>query len=157
MTGMYIFDNSDPSNPVQLSEFTHATSCDPVVATDTRAYVTLRAGTVCGGGSNELNIIDIVDLTEPSLIKSYGMWGPYGLGIDGTTLFVCDGEAGLKVYDATDDLNLVPLSWFQDLETYDVIPIDGTAIVVGPGGLSLYDYTDPLDIRRRGTIVVGGE
>ena len=28
---------------------------------------------------------------------------PYGLGIDNGTLFVCEGEFGLKVYDATDE------------------------------------------------------
>ena len=110
---------------------------------------------MCGGGSDELNIIDITDLSAPELIKSYNMWGPYGLGIDGTTLFICDGEAGLKIYDATDDMNLELLEWFQDVETYDVIPLGGTAIVVGSGGLHLYDYTDPGDIRKRGTIVVG--
>jgi hypothetical protein len=152
---MFIFDNTDPANPVQLSEFTHATSCDPVIATDTRAYVTLRSGTLCGGGSDELNIIDITTLTAPVLLKSYGMWGPYGLGIDGTTLFVCDGAAGLKIYDAADDMDLELLAWFQDIETYDVIPLGGTAIVVGSGGLRLYDYSDPLNITERGTIAVG--
>ncbi len=29
------------------------------------------------------------------------MTEPYGLGIDNTTLFICDGSAGLKIYDIT--------------------------------------------------------
>ena len=153
MTGMYIFDNSSPSNPTLLSEFTHATSCDPVVAAGDRAYVTLRSGTTCGGGVNQLDIIDIADLESPVLVATYSMWNPHGLGIDGTTLFVCDGSAGLKVFDASVDENLYPpLAWFTDIDTYDVIPYSGIAVVVGSGGLHLFDYTDLDDIYLTGTI-----
>ena len=49
--GMFIFDNTDPANPKQLSAFSHARACDPVVADDEYAYVTLRSVNVttsCG-------------------------------------------------------------------------------------------------------------
>jgi hypothetical protein len=29
---------------------------------------------------------------------------PYGLGIDDSVLFVCDGAAGLKIYNASDPM-----------------------------------------------------
>ena len=156
MTGMYIFDNSNPANPVELSEFSHARSCDPVVATDTRAYVTLRSGTVCGGGSDELNVIDISDIKSPVLLKTYGMWEPYGLGIEGDTLFICDGPAGLKIYNAADDMNHVLLKWFKDIESFDVIPLGGIAIVVGKGGLYLFDYSDTENISLLSNIAITG-
>ena len=101
-TGMFIYDNTDPENPTRLSSFAHVTSCDPVVAQGDYAYVTLRAGSFCGGGVNRLDILDITDLTDPVMVESYSMQGPFGLAIDGSTLFVADGVAGLKVYDVTD-------------------------------------------------------
>ncbi len=141
-TGMFIYDNTNPENPKQLSEFSHVTSCDPVVAQGDYAYVTLRAGAVCGGGVNRLDILDITELTDPQMVKSYAMQGPYGLGIDGSTLFVCDGRAGLKVYDATDPADIELIAFETSSETYDVILIPPLAIVVGPDGLHQYDYTD---------------
>ncbi|MDH3571113.1 MAG: hypothetical protein OER89_13170, partial [Gemmatimonadota bacterium] len=141
-TGMFIYDNTDPENPTKLSAFAHVTSCDPVVAHGDYAYVTLRAGNLCGGGANQLDILDITDLTNPLLVESYGMQGPFGLGIDGATLFVCDGRAGLKVYDVTDPMNIDLLAFETANETYDVILIPPLAIVVGPDGLHQYDYTD---------------
>jgi hypothetical protein len=141
-TGMFIYDNTDPENPTKLSAFAHVTSCDPVVAQGDYAYVTLRAGSFCGGGVNRLDILDIADLTNPLLVESYAMQGPFGLGIDGSTLFVCDGVAGLKVYDATDPMNIDLLAFETNNETYDVILIPPLAIVVGPDGLDQYDYTD---------------
>jgi hypothetical protein len=141
-TGMFIYDNTDPENPTKLSAFAHVTSCDPVVAQDDYAYVTLRAGSFCGGGVNRLDILDITDLTDPQMVESYAMQGPFGLGIDGSFLFVCDGVAGLKVYDVTDPMNINLLAFETDNETYDVILIPPLAIVVGPDGLHQYDYTD---------------
>ncbi len=141
-TGMFIYDNTNPENPTKLSAFAHVTSCDPVVAQEGYAYVTLRAGSFCGGGVNRLDILDITDLTNPLLVESYAMQGPFGLGIDGATLFVCDGVAGLKVYDVTDPMNIDLIAFETNNETYDVILIPPLAIVVGPDGLDQYDYTD---------------
>jgi len=141
-TGMFIYDNTDPENPTKLSAFAHVTSCDPVVTQGDYAYVTLRAGSFCGGGVNRLDILDITDLTNPLLVESYAMQGPFGLGIDGATLFVCDGVAGLKVYDVTDPMNIDLMAFETSNETYDVILIPPVAIVVGPDGLDQYDYTD---------------
>lgn len=141
-TGMFIYDNTDPENPTRLSQFAHVTSCDPVVAQGDYAYVTLRAGSFCGGGVNRLDILDITDLTDPVMVETYSMQGPFGLGIDGSTLFVCDGVAGLKVYDVTDPKNIDLLAFETSNETYDVILIPPLAIVVGPDGLDQYDYSD---------------
>lgn len=40
-TGMHIYDISSPAAPEQLSVYSHITSCDPVVANDDYAFVTL--------------------------------------------------------------------------------------------------------------------
>ena len=45
---------------------------------------------------------DISEIRNPKLIRTHRMHGPYGLGIDRGTLFICDGGEGLKLFDATD-------------------------------------------------------
>ena len=101
-SGMYIFGLDDPEKPIQISRYAHVRSCDPVVVEGDLAYVTLRSGTTCQGFTNQLEVIDIKDLTNPVLLKIYPMTNPHGLGIDNKNLFICDGDDGLKIYDATD-------------------------------------------------------
>lgn len=141
-TGMFIYDNTDPENPTMLSSFAHVTSCDPVVAQGDYAYVTLRSGSFCGGGVDRLDILDITDLTDPVMIETYSMQGPYGLAIDGSTLFVADGVAGLKVYDASDPADIDLIAFETSNETYDIILIPPLAMVIGPDGLDQYDYSE---------------
>lgn len=155
-TGMFIYDTSDPDNPVLLSEFTHATSCDPVVANDTHAYVTLRSGNACQGFVNQLDVINIRDVTNPQLIESYAMENPHGLAISGTTLFVCEGEFGLKVFDASDSraIDRNQLAHFKDIHAYDVIPLDNVLMVIGEDGLYQYDYSDPTNIQQLSKLTI---
>ncbi len=140
--GMYIYDNSNPAEPDFISRFVHVTSCDPVVVEGNYAYVTLRGGTRCGGWNNRLDIIDISAITNPKLIADYPMNGPYGLGIDGGALFIADGSAGLKLFDASDPRNLKLIRDFRGIHPLDVILADERAIVVGKDGLYQYDYQD---------------
>lgn len=142
-TGMFIYDNSVPWNPRQVGQFSHARGCDPVVANDTLAFVTLRSGTQCPGNQNQLDILDIKDLFKPKLIATYPMQEPAGLGIDDNILFICDGKAGLKVFDFTNPKNIKLLSWQSDFNTYDIIPLGAYAIVIGNDGLYQFDYKNP--------------
>jgi hypothetical protein len=48
-SGMFIFDINNPSSPLLQGQFNHARACDPVVADDDYAYVTLRSGNECTG------------------------------------------------------------------------------------------------------------
>lgn len=147
--GMHIYDISDPSNPAFLSIFGHVNSCDPVVVEDDFAYVTLRSGNECDGHTNQLDVLDISDLTNPQLIESYPMENPHGLGINQNTLFVCEGEYGLKIFDAEDKLNIDEniIVHFRDLHAYDVIPNGQVLILIGKDGLYQYDYQDLEDIK----------
>ena len=154
--GMFIYETSNPGSPTHVSSFEHATSCDPVVANDSIAYVTLRSGNTCEGVLNQLDIVDVRDVYSPYLMMSYSMENPHGLGIDGTTLFVCEGEYGLKVFDASNtyaiDQNLI--AHFQDVHAYDVIPMNGILMMIGDDGLYQYDYTDLSNIRLLSKLTV---
>jgi hypothetical protein len=84
------------------------------------------------------------------------MTEPYGLGIDGNVLFICDGTAGLKVYDVADKRNVTNhlLASFPDIQAYDVIPTGNYLFASGKNGFYLYDYSDLNDIRQIGHIPV---
>jgi hypothetical protein len=148
MTGMYIYDLADPVQPEYISQYWHVTSCDPVVVEGNYAYITLRTGNTCQTDVNQLEIVDIHDLGEPELLKSYPMYNPHGLGIDDGILFICDGEDGLKVYDAKDPFLLKSnmIAHFRDIHTYDVIPVNEVLLMIGRDGFYQYDYSDLQDI-----------
>ncbi|WP_276500602.1 LVIVD repeat-containing protein [Terrimonas pollutisoli] len=154
MGGMYIFDITNPESPVAKSTFVHSRACDPVIADDKYAYVTLRAGTTCGPSANELQVIDIKNLASPSLVKSYPLSGPYGLAKDDDLLFICDGTAGLKAYNAADVQNLQLKKTISGIDTYDVIAMNKIALVVAKDGLYQYDYSDVSDIKLLSKIVI---
>jgi len=146
MTGMYIYDISTAWNPQYVGQFLHARACDPVVADDKYAYVTLRAGTRCGGINNQLDVLDISNLMAPKLLKSYPMQEPAGLGLDGNTLMICDGKAGLKVFNVENPLNMQLSDWESGMKTYDLIPMGNYAIVSCEDGIYQYSYSDPKNL-----------
>jgi hypothetical protein len=155
--GMNVYSLKVPSVPQRIGQYAHITSCDPVVVQDSIAYVTLRGGTICGGGVNRLDVVKMTnDYSEYELVASYGMSGPYGLGIDGNVLFICDGKDGLKVFDAADytTITYYPLAQFYEIQTYDVIPVNGYLFMIGDNGFYLYDYSDIKNIRQIGHIPV---
>jgi hypothetical protein len=147
-TGMAIFDISNPYSPSSLTFFTHARSCDPVIVDDTLAYITLRTGTNCGGIQNVLDVVSIKDITKPALVISYFMNSPHGLGKSGDLLFICDGSAGLKVYNAADPRlisgNLIYT--YPNIQAFDAIPIGNVLVLIGDDGLYQYSFSDVKNI-----------
>lgn len=141
-SGMFIYGTANPEKPNQLSVFTHARVCDPVIADDEFAYVTLRSGTTCAGFTNQLDVLDITNLSAPKLLKSYPLKNPHGLSKNGSLLFICDGAEGLKVFNASksDDIKLIKT--IGGLETYDVITDNNIAMVVAKDGLYQYSFTN---------------
>lgn len=156
-SGMFIYDTQDPNNPQMLSVFQHVTSCDPVVSDGQYAYVTLRSeerNNRCDGWTNQLDVLDISNPANPFLIRTYQMTRPAGLGIDGESLFVCDGDAGLKVFDATNPQQLSQTQNFTELNAMDVIPNDGNLIMVGADGIVQYSYDGASNMQKLSTIPV---
>ncbi|WP_353720793.1 hypothetical protein [Dyadobacter sp. 676] len=149
MDGMYIFNNHTPANPVLLSKYTHVLSCDPVVVQGRYAYVTLRAGVNCrpGGSFSSLDVVDIGDPTQPAMVGTQRMDSPYGLGVSGNKLFVCEGEKGFRVMDITDPKTPVQKRYFQNVPSYDVIVRENRLIITGQKGLFQYRYDDSDTIR----------
>lgn len=150
--GMRIFSLSDPTNPSQLSIYSHIVSCDPVVANDTIAYVTLRTNTSCRMNTIAINSLDIVDIKNkysPKKLKSMPMQNPHGMGLDSCFLFLCDAEAGLKVYNIKNPLNLQLVNTIKDVTPIDAIAMGSTKtlLVVTSQGFKIYNYSDINNIK----------
>jgi hypothetical protein len=154
--GMMIYDISNPIYPEFISDHWHAISCDPVVVEGNYAYITQRSGNACGATENRLDVIDISNIINPIRLKSYVMDEPYGLGIDDSILFVCDGSSGLKIYDVTDKLHITDnlIVQFRDIQAYNAIPFNDILMLIGDDGLYQYDYSDIKDIEQLSTIPV---
>lgn len=150
--GMFIYNIDDPATPVAEGSFSHARACDPVITDGDHAYVTLRTGDQCAGNSNQLDVLDVNNISQPRLVKTYPLFNPHGLGKDGDLLFVCDGTDGIKVFNASkvDDLKLV--GHISGVNAYDVIPWNGLLIASTKEGLSQYDYSDVKNIKLLSTI-----
>jgi hypothetical protein len=147
-TGMFIYNISNPSTPSYISQFSHARSCDPVVTDGRYAYVTLRSGSLCQGFINQMDVVDVSNLSNPWLVKTYSMSNPHGLDIDGKKIFICDGEDGLRIMDATNVNDIKPISRVSGLNTYDVIAQNGIAIVMAKDGLYQFDYSNINNVRQ---------
>jgi hypothetical protein len=148
-TGMHIFDASKPSAPVKLSTYRHVTSCDPVIVQGKYAYVTLRSGNFCQQGVNVLEVLNIEDLTKPTLVSSFPMLNPHGLGISNNDLFICEGANGLKAFKNTDVLKIGDnqRSFIKGINAKDVITGPKSLIVTGDEGVYQYNYANSSALR----------
>ena len=145
--GMFIYGVNNADNPTLESQFQHVQTCDPVIADDHFAFVTLRSGNRCGGFTNQMDVLDINNISNPKLIKSYPLTNPHGLSKDKNLLFICDGIDGLKIYDAANIYNIIPIKQFTGYEAYDVIATNNIAIVIAKDGLYQYNYATASNIQ----------
>ncbi|MEN8813176.1 MAG: hypothetical protein ABF277_07715 [Candidatus Arcticimaribacter sp.] len=153
-TGMLMYDVASPDNPNYLNSIQHFRSCDPVVADENYAYVTLRGGTNCFTETNELQIIDIRNPEELSVVARQVMFNPHGLAIHEDYLLVCDGSAGLKVIDVSNREEPNVLSTDNIPFAYDIIVDFPSAIVVGEGVLYQYDLSNLPEIVKTNELVL---
>lgn len=145
--GMHIYNNSQPTQPEFLSTFRHATACDPVFVDGDVAYVTLRDGQPCQTFTNQLDVVDVSNLTNPKLIKSFPMHNPHGLSKYEQALFICENEQGVKVLDATDNTTVGQkiIARMPGFQAYDIItlPQRQLALVIGSDGFYQFDIQQP--------------
>ncbi|MDH7447118.1 LVIVD repeat-containing protein [Aquimarina sp. 2201CG14-23] len=133
--GMFIYGLTNPEFPEKLSQVEHFTACDPVIANDTHAYVTLHSDTFCGNNLNVLQVYDITTITDPILINSRNLVFPRGLGLYGDFLIVCDDE--IKVFDVSNPIDSKLVTSIQQ-SAFDVIISGDLLIAIGETGLYQY-------------------
>ena len=151
--GMYVYSIEDPAAPKLEGSVTHVRACDPVVANDSAAYVTLKNfGTTCGGAENVLNVYDVKNVQNPELVRTVTMKSPGGLGIYRSALYVCEGLNGLTVFDISKGYEPVAKRTIKGKDYQDVIPYNGLLICHLSDGICFYDLSDPLEPVEYGTV-----
>jgi len=144
INGMHIYDISNPYNIKYLSYYEHITSCDPVVANDSLAFVTLNSTSSCAwqGGANRLDVLDISNKVNPQLLSSLNMTGPKGLGIYNNYVIVCNGDNGVEIYDYSNPYSLDYVTGISGINAYDVIVREDRLLLIGQDGLFQYDISN---------------
>lgn len=135
--GMLIYDITQASSPSFASNYWHVTSCDPVVANEDYAFVTLRNGSDCRTGENRLDIIDVQNKRSPNLLRSISMENPIGLGLYNNLLYVCD-NGKIKRFDVSSPFFPVLEETISLPGAFDIIINGDILIAVHPLGVSQY-------------------
>jgi hypothetical protein len=144
-TGLFIYSIDTPSIPSKISEARHARSCDPVVANDSIAFVTLKGNSNCGPAQSGLYVHDIRNIFQPVLVKTLAINNPEGLGLKGAVLYVCCNADGLKVFNVSQPSNPIEIRTVTGAYFKDVIPYGNLLICYVSTGLILYDISDPTN------------
>jgi hypothetical protein len=147
-TGVHIIDISNPAAPNYLSEFQHVVSCDPVVTDGAFAYVTLRSGNFCGQSDDELQILDLSNISNPQLIATYSLTSPKGLAINNNILYVCDN--GIRIFDVSDKSDVREIKYIPNIPANDVIFYNNRILVTADNGFYQFDVSDLIDVKQIG-------
>lgn len=144
-TGMFIYSLANPSSPAKLGSASHVRSCDPVVANDSIAFVTLKGGTSCGPAISGLYVYDVRNLLQPALLNTIEIPSPEGLGLQGAYLYVCCNDEGLKVFNVSNPHSPAAITTVTGAYFKDVIPYGNLLICYISTGIMLYDISDPAN------------
>ena len=156
-TSMSIFNISNNGHPIELYEFEHATSCDPVLPYNDVAYITLRTAdfSKCPGNINALLAIDISDLSKPVQIDEKQLASPYGMSVINDHLFVGNGENGLSIFDVSDPHHPILIKTNKEIIAFDIItdPSDAEYLfIAGSNGMNQYKIGDDLSLNLTSNI-----
>lgn len=135
-----------PTGEIQAKgRIAHEWGCDPVVANDSLAFVSIRNGREGCLGGIRINEVQIIDIKTFQLVASIPMTFPAGVGLDKKILFVCDN--GLKILDITNPKEVKTIKYMTDIEAFDVIPLNGNLLVIGNGKITQVNYHNLNDIK----------
>ena len=138
-TGMSIYDiSTTPNSPQYASTSTHFYSCDPVIAQDTFAFVTLNSKqNNCFRARNVLQVYSIKDIYNPKLLSETSMDSPLGLAAKGEYLLVADD--GIKLFSTASKDSLVLVDYVSTILAHDIIPLKNSWIVIGTDGMKQFE------------------
>lgn len=152
-SGMYIYGISNPIQPNYESFAQHLTGCDPVVANDSIAFLTVHGGNRCGSQVNQLQLYDIHNIAYPQFITSINLTNPYGLGLKDSVLFVCDNGTGIRAYNVKNPYNVKPMYVITGENYLDVIPMNNNIMVcMLTNGVAFMDISNLNQIVKLGTV-----
>lgn len=158
-TALYIMNISNPAAPFIVGKSDREVlrgGCDPVVVKDNYAYSTVKIiENVCGEVSvvSQLLVYDVSDQTAPTLVGSYDMNIPNGLGYKGDHLFVCDeGDDSVVIFDISNPESLQYQGSFDLQDPVDVIVDNNRMIISAKTDFNIYNISDIENITPMGSI-----
>ena len=98
---------------LKVGEAKHGRSCDPVVATDSVAYVTLKGETFVARQKMAYMFMILKIFFSLYLKTPLKLVPPGGLGLQDSTLYVCCNANGLRIYNVKDPYNPVEKKVFE--------------------------------------------
>jgi hypothetical protein len=146
-SGVLIYSLSNPAIPAYINKMQHVRTCDPVITDGAYAFVTLRGGSACGGFANQMDVLDVKNIQNITLVKSYMLTNPYGLGMDNNYVFVCDEGYGIHIFDRL-DVNLMNDKYKINIDhPRDIIVLNNTLLVLTDTKMVQYNYSDLNNIK----------
>lgn len=143
---MYIYDISNAELPKKMSQSNHFRSCDPVVANNKNAYVTLHTNSSCRGSVNELRTYNIEDIQNPKLLNTRGLTQPKGLSLYGANyLLVCDDS--VKIFDVSNPKDSKFIGEISTKGAIDIVIRKNHAYIISEGSISQYQL-NPKNIKE---------
>ncbi len=111
------------------------------------AYVTMWGGSDCNSITDRLEVVDVSNPDNPTLLQSFDRQNSHGLAVTADKLFLASGEAGMEVFKLAEDGRVgETLGRLRDFNAWDVIalPANRQLIVFGQdkAGIQQYDYTE---------------
>lgn len=149
-SAMYIYNIHNPERPEFESISTHFRACDPVVANQLNAFVTIREGASCGGGINQLKVYDIVDVKNPILLLDKTLVEPKGMALYDKYIFVAD--TAIRIFDVSNVEN-GEINFVAKIDQYvnDLIIRDHHLYAIGDFGMYQYELknnNDELEVKE---------
>jgi hypothetical protein len=159
--GIQILDVSDPAHPVRVSSFETGDSGVGVGVNGAIAYIAfLNPYTFIGG----LHVVDVAHAGGPVRLGTfYTLVNPQAMVVDGSRVFVADGEDGLRAVDVSDPADPVDAGTWTSGDTthpataHDVVVASGLAYVAdGEAGLRIVDVSSPGAMNEIGAFAPDG-
>lgn len=152
-TTMYVYDvSSNPAIPAKTTEFAYPVVIeprDPIIAFDSVIYSTISSG--AGGGF--FRVFNNKDVRNPILLNSLPLPEPRGMDRVDSTLYLCDGRFGLRLFNirqpyspqlvSTIDENNVLTTGMAQNDYYDVLAVPPLLFCYTAGALLHYSITNP--------------
>jgi hypothetical protein len=141
--GMYQYSIVNPDKPSNKQFVQHVTGCDPVVANDSMAWLTVHGGTNCRGNINELQVFKVgQNFTSMQYLYNVPLSSPRGLGINNNYVYVCDYDNGIYIRHCT-KINVSSIYKQAGKKFLDLIPYNNFLICQTTDGISYLDVSNP--------------
>ena len=115
----------------------------------------LRTGDDCGGIVNQLDVVSLRSINNPTLIQSVRMANPHGLTLVKDKLIVCEGHSGIKIFETSSSGHVTQISRDASFTAYDVIPHpdkEGIVLIIGDSGLIQFSMDSENRLSELSTI-----